>query len=91
LVWYPREFLQERKVTMKAIKYLEEDEIVRRGVSALYKELGPMEARRFLTIQRPLQREDGVQRHRKWQASLNKDEFFKQVMKAHKEQSGKKV
>jgi hypothetical protein len=58
---------------MKAIKYMEEDEIVRRGVSALYKELGPMEARRFLTIQRPLQRDDSVQRHRKWQSSLDKN------------------
>lgn len=91
MVWYSRGFLQERKVTMKVIKYMEENEIVRRGVSALYKELGPMEARRFLTIRRPLQREDSVQRHRKWQASLDKDEFFKQVMKAHREQSGKKT
>jgi hypothetical protein len=50
---------------MKTVKYLDEKENVRRGVSALYKELGPMEARRFLSIPRPLPREDSVQRHRK--------------------------
>lgn len=33
--------------------------------------------------------EDSVARHRKWQASLNKDEFLDRVMRAHRESSRK--
>jgi len=72
---------------MKSIKYLDEKENVQRGVSALYKELGPMEARRFLAIPRPQHKDDSVQRHRKWQATLDKDTFFKKVIAAHREQA----
>lgn len=73
---------------MKSVKYLEEEDVIRRGINALYKELGPVEARRFLSLgSKP--REDSVTRHRKWQAGLNKDEFFDRVMRAHRVSSRK--
>jgi hypothetical protein len=80
--------LSVREVAMKTIKYLDEKDVIQRGIDALYKELGPVEARRFLSISRP-KHEDSVIRHRKWQASLNKDEFIKKVLSAHKEQARK--
>jgi hypothetical protein len=69
--------------------YLDEKDVITRGIDALYKELGPVEARRFLSIHRP-PHEDSVTRHRKWQAGLNKEDFFNKAMSAHKEQSGRK-
>jgi hypothetical protein len=45
------------------------------------KALGPVEMTRFLTLSRQ-RRLDAVQRHRQWQASLDKDRFFDQVFGA---------
>jgi hypothetical protein len=75
---------------MKTIKYMDEKDVIQRGIDALYKELGPVEARRFLSIRRP-PREDSVTRHRKWQAGLNKDEFFKKALSAHRDQARKSL
>jgi len=57
---------------------LQEDEMIRRGIEALMAKLGPVETARFLNLPRP-RRLNAVLRHRKWQASLNKDRFFDQV------------
>jgi len=38
-------------------------------------ELGPVETARFLNIQRS-KRVESVKRHREWQKSLEKDNFF---------------
>ena len=73
---------------MKSVMYLEERDVIRRGIDAHYKELGPVEARRFLSL-RSQPREDSVTRHRKWQASLDKDEFFDRAMRAHRISSRK--
>lgn len=58
--------------------YLEEDEVVRRGIDALMETLGPVETLRFLAFgcRRKL---DAITRHRRWQATLDKDAFFDQV------------
>jgi hypothetical protein len=62
--------------------YLPEETVVQRGVEALVKALGPVEAARFLSL--PRQRLlDYVQWHRQWhrqwQTSLNQKSFFDAV------------
>jgi hypothetical protein len=66
---------------MKEHTYLQEDEMVQRAVDALLEALGPVETARFLTMPRR-QRLDSVARHRQWQESLDKDEFFAHVFSA---------
>jgi len=63
---------------MKAHAYLPEDEMIHRALDALMTALGPVETARFLALPRQ-RRLDSVKRHRQWQASLNKDQFFNQV------------
>lgn len=63
---------------MKAQTYLPEDVMMRRALEALINALGPVEMTRFLTLPRQ-RRLDAVERHRKWQADLDKDRFFDQV------------
>lgn len=58
--------------------YLREDEMIRRAVEALLRDLGPVEATRFLTLSQR-SRMDSVTRHRLWQESLDRDRFFDQV------------
>jgi hypothetical protein len=66
---------------MKEHTYLQEDEMVRRAIDALLRDLGPVEATRFLTLPQR-QRIDSVTRHRLWQDGLNRDRFFDQVFGA---------
>jgi hypothetical protein len=63
---------------VKTQVYLPEDVMVRRALEALMNALGPVEMTRFLTLPRQ-RRLDAVQRHRQWQAGLDKDRFFDQV------------
>lgn len=63
---------------MKAHTYLPEDEMVRRALDALMAALGPVETTRFLTLARQ-KRVDSVKRHRQWQDTVDKDQFFDQV------------
>jgi hypothetical protein len=58
--------------------YLEEDEVVRRAVEALVRDLGPVEAMRFLSLHRE-QHLDSVAQHRQWQDRLDKERFFDEV------------
>ena len=60
------------------MKYLDEEKVIRRGIDALVKELGPIETIRFLNIPRT-KRIESVKRHRQWQKTLDKDEFFAEV------------
>ena len=73
---------------MKAVKYLDEKKVIERGVKALHRELGPVEARRFIAMASH-KHEDSVSRHRKWQDSLDPEEFIKEMRAAYK-QTGKK-
>ena len=65
---------------MKAIKYLDEDVVIKRAIEVLIKELGPVETMRFINMPKK-KRIESVRRHREWQATLNKDSFFKEVFK----------
>lgn len=63
---------------MTTTKYLEEEKVIRRGIEALMKELGPVEAIRFVNLPRK-KRLESVKRHRKWQKTLAKEEFYSQL------------
>lgn len=63
---------------MNATRYLPEEELIERALEALMEALGPVEATRFLTMSRP-RRLESVERHRQWQAALNREQFFEQV------------
>jgi hypothetical protein len=66
---------------MKLARYLTENELVKTAVCTLAKQLGPVETQRFLSIS-TARKADAVQRHRAWQAHLDKTAFFNQVFKA---------
>ncbi|OGQ58125.1 MAG: hypothetical protein A3J24_06220 [Deltaproteobacteria bacterium RIFCSPLOWO2_02_FULL_53_8] len=63
---------------MKAIKYLDEEVVIKRGMAALLKELGPVEAMRFVNMPKG-KRVESVKRHRQWQKLLDKNIFFDKV------------
>lgn len=63
---------------MKTLKYMNEEEILKKGINILMKELGPVETVRFLNIPRN-KRVESVKRHRDWQKTLNKDEFLNDI------------
>jgi len=63
---------------MKDIKYIEEENLVKKATELLLKELGPLEAIRFLTLPRQ-KRMSSLKRHREWQKRLDKDLFFNTV------------
>ena len=63
---------------MRAIKYMDEEVVIKRGMEALLKELGPVEAIRFVNLPRE-KRVESVKRHRDWQKLLDKESFFNEV------------
>lgn len=63
---------------MKTARYLDEEVMVKKGMQALIGTLGSVEAVRFITLPRE-RRIESVKRHRQWQDTLNKDEFFDDV------------
>ncbi|MDZ7696622.1 MAG: hypothetical protein U5R49_06790 [Deltaproteobacteria bacterium] len=66
---------------MKMTKSVPENDLLKRGVEILFRELGKYDAIRFLTIPRE-KRIESVERHRKWQDTLNKDSFFDEIFSA---------
>jgi hypothetical protein len=65
---------------MSAVRYLEEEIVIKKAIEALIKELGPVEAMRFVNMPRK-KRLESVRRHREWQKTLNKEQYFKEVIK----------
>jgi len=72
--------LREGEFEMNKVKYLDEEIVIKRAIEVLIKELGPVEAIRFVNMPRR-KRIESVRRHREWQKLLNKDQFFKEVFK----------
>ena len=66
---------------MKTSTFTDEEQLISKAVDVLFKELGPIDTCRFLTLPKK-QRMDSVKRHRLWQANLDKEEFFDQVFGA---------
>ena len=63
---------------MRIEKYLDEEAVIKKGVKALIKELGPVEALRFMNLPKK-KRLESVRRHREWQKLLDKNRFFDEV------------
>ena len=63
---------------MKTARFLDEEVMVKKGMQALIGALGSVEAVRFMTLPRE-RRMESVKRHREWQDTLNKEEFFDDV------------
>jgi len=63
---------------MKESQVLNEETLVQRAIEVLMDTLGPVEAMRFLSL--PIKkRVESVKRHQKWQAQLQKEQFFHEV------------
>jgi hypothetical protein len=63
---------------MKAVKYMDEEVVIKKGIDALVKALGPVEAMRFLCLPKQ-KRVESVKRHREWQKGLNEQNFYDEV------------
>ena len=63
---------------MKNIKYMNEEVVIKKAIEVLIKELGPVEAIRFINIPRR-KRMESIKRHRKWQQMLDKSIFFDEI------------
>jgi len=63
---------------MRAIKYMDEEMMVKKAIKVLIGELGPIEANRFISMPRK-KRIESVRRHRQWQKQLDKEDFFDRV------------
>ena len=74
---------------MKAKAFTDEERLISKAVDVLVKELGPVEAGRFLSLPRK-RRIESVKRHRQWQGQLQREEFFNRVFGAHSRGAVKK-
>jgi len=63
---------------MTNLKYMNEDVVIKKAIEVLIKELGPVEAIRFINIP-PRKRMESIKRHRKWQKTLDKSMFFDEI------------
>lgn len=63
---------------MSSVKYMNEEVVIRRAMQVLIKELGPIEAIRFINMPKK-KRLESVKRHREWQKTLNKGRFFDEI------------
>ena len=75
--------LLEGEFTMSAIRYMDENILIKKGMELLIKELGDMEAVRFINLNSQKQMES-VRRHREWQEKLDKNLFFDAVFSEQK-------
>ena len=63
---------------MKARVFTDEEQLITKAVDVLMKELGPVEASRFLALPKK-KRIESVKRHRQWQAHLQGEKFFDRI------------
>ncbi len=63
---------------MNKVKYMNEEIVIKRAMEVLIRELGPVEAIRFINIPKK-KRIDSIRRHREWQRLLDKSKFFNEV------------
>jgi hypothetical protein len=78
MVWQSGYLLREGGIKMRTVKYMDEETVIKKAMQVLIKELGPVEAIRFITIPKS-KRIESVKRHREWQKMLKKDIFFDEV------------
>ena len=63
---------------MKSVKYMDEEMVIKKAMKVLIRELGPVEAIRFINIPKK-RRIDSIRRHREWQKLLDKARFVDEV------------
>jgi hypothetical protein len=63
---------------MTNIKYMNEEVVIKKAIEVLIKELGPVEAIRFINMPKK-KRMEGIKRHRIWQKMLDKSMFFDEI------------
>lgn len=63
---------------MKNIKYMNEEVVIKKSIEVLIKELGPVEAIRFINMPKR-KRMESIKRHKKWQQMLDKSMFFDEI------------
>jgi len=63
---------------VKTVKYMDEEVVIKKAIEALIKELGPIEAIRFISMPKK-KRIESVKRHKEWQKLLDKAKFFDEV------------
>jgi len=63
---------------MTTVKYTDEEALVEKAIDALLRDLGPVDAARFMSMPRA-KRIESVKRHRAWQETLQKDKFFAEI------------
>jgi hypothetical protein len=69
---------------MKLTKTVPDNDLMKKGIEILFRELGNVDAIRFLSIPRE-KRVESVKRHRDWQQTLDKDAFFDEIFGDHKQ------
>lgn len=69
---------------MKLTKTIPDIDLMKKGIKILFRELGNVDAVRFLSIPRE-KRVESVKRHRDWQQTLDKDTFFDEIFGDHKQ------
>jgi len=74
---------------VKASIFTDEEQLITKAVDVLVKELGPVEASRFLALPKK-KRVESVKRYRQWQAQLQKEEFFGRVFGAGSSRAARK-
>lgn len=57
---------------------MDEEDVIRKAIEVLLKELGPMETIRFINMPKK-KRIESVKRHREWQKQLDKEKFLNEV------------
>ena len=71
---------------MTLTKNISDKELIKKGTEILFKELGHVNATRFLAMPRE-ERLESVERHRKWQEELDAVSFYNEVFNNNDEQS----
>ena len=69
---------------MKPTKTVPDNDLMKKGIEILFRELGNVDAIRFLSIPRE-KRVESVKRHKDWQQTLKKDAFFDEIFGDHKQ------
>jgi len=69
---------------MKLTKTIPDIDLMKKGIKILFRELGNVDAVRFLSIPRE-KRVESVKRHRNWQQTLEKNTFFDEIFADQKQ------
>lgn len=69
---------------MKLTKTVPDNDLLKKGIEILFRELGKVDAIRFLSIPRE-KRVESVKRHRDWQKTLDKETLFDEIFADNKQ------